>query len=124
MKSNYVFSFNTSQMPDIYPPYVVSTGPPDGATNVSNATKINVQWNESMDKASAEGAFSSSPSIACVWSWSGTDQTCTPTSALQPNTQYNVLISTETKDLAGNAWNCLVPAKGAARTREKRRYLP
>jgi uncharacterized radical SAM protein YgiQ len=27
-------------------------------------------------------------------------------------------------DLAGNAWNCLVPAKGAARTREKRRYLP
>jgi uncharacterized radical SAM protein YgiQ len=27
-------------------------------------------------------------------------------------------------DLAGNAWNCLVPAKGAALTREKRRYLP
>jgi radical SAM superfamily enzyme YgiQ (UPF0313 family) len=27
-------------------------------------------------------------------------------------------------DLAGNAWNCLVPAKGAARTRDKRRYLP
>ncbi|HMK16260.1 MAG TPA: DUF3362 domain-containing protein, partial [Methanomicrobiales archaeon] len=28
------------------------------------------------------------------------------------------------EDLAGNAWNCLVPSKGAARTREKRRYLP
>jgi uncharacterized radical SAM protein YgiQ len=27
-------------------------------------------------------------------------------------------------DLAGNAWNCLVPAKGTARPREKRRYLP
>jgi uncharacterized radical SAM protein YgiQ len=27
-------------------------------------------------------------------------------------------------DLAGNAWNCLVPAKGAARARDKRRYLP
>jgi uncharacterized radical SAM protein YgiQ len=27
-------------------------------------------------------------------------------------------------DLAGNAWTCLVPAKGAPRTREKRRYLP
>jgi uncharacterized radical SAM protein YgiQ len=28
------------------------------------------------------------------------------------------------EDLAGNAWNCLVPSKGAARPREKRRYLP
>lgn len=28
------------------------------------------------------------------------------------------------EDLAGKAWNCLVSPKGAARTREKRRYLP
>jgi uncharacterized radical SAM protein YgiQ len=28
------------------------------------------------------------------------------------------------EDLAGNAWNCLVPAEGAARTAAKRRYLP
>jgi len=28
------------------------------------------------------------------------------------------------EELAGNAWNCLVPAKGAVPTRGKRRYLP
>jgi uncharacterized radical SAM protein YgiQ len=28
------------------------------------------------------------------------------------------------EDLAGNAWNCLIPAKGGTRTGEKRRYLP
>ena len=27
------------------------------------------------------------------------------------------------EDLAGNAWNCLIPSVGT-RTREKRRYLP
>jgi len=27
-------------------------------------------------------------------------------------------------DLMGNAWNCLIPAKGGTRAREKRRYLP
>jgi uncharacterized radical SAM protein YgiQ len=28
------------------------------------------------------------------------------------------------EDLAGNAWNCLIPAKEGSRAREKRRYLP
>jgi len=28
------------------------------------------------------------------------------------------------RDLIGNAWNCLIPPRGGARTREKRRYLP
>ena len=103
MKNNYKFSFNTSQMPDIYPPYIVSTTPTNGATNVSNATKIDIKWNESMNQTSAEGAFSSSPAIVCAWSWSGTNQTCTPSSVLQSNTNYMATIATTAKDLAGNA---------------------
>lgn len=99
----YVFSFNTSQpAPDIYPPYVVSTSPANGSVNISVTTNITIQWNESMNQASADGAFSSSPAIICAWSWSGVNQTCTPGSLLKLNTKYTITIASTAKDLAGN----------------------
>ena len=97
------FSFTTMPPIDIYPPYVVSTIPPEGATNISNSTKIDIKWNESMNQTSAENAFSPSPAITCAWSWSGTNQTCIPGSYLQANTQYTITIAKTAKDLAGNA---------------------
>lgn len=99
----HIFSFTIKTLPDTFPPYVVSTYPSEGTTNVSRTTMIQILWNESMNQTSAEGAFFSSPSVSCAWSWSGNAQLCLPKSPLQLSTRYQVMMIPLAKDLAGNA---------------------
>jgi hypothetical protein len=88
---------------DSSPPYVVSTSPAKNANGVPLNTTITIQWNESMDQVSAQTAFSMMPVVQCGWSWpSGDRQICTPSSALQATTTYDVTITNSARDLAGN----------------------
>lgn len=102
MQSPYVFDFNTTFPPDIIPPYVVATSPTEGAIGVMPTTNIIFTWSEDMNSSSAESAFSSNPSITCIWSWSGVNQKCTPSAVLKQQTQYTINLSTIAKDTSDN----------------------
>jgi len=103
LQKPFSFSFTTSSFPDTYPPHIISTTPANGSIDISIATKIAIQWNESMNRISAESAFSSTPKVSCEWSWSNFVQICKSVVLLQSSTKYTVTISTAAKDLAGNA---------------------
>jgi hypothetical protein len=107
MKAPYVFSFTASAVQDLSPPYVVVTIPSRDATDVAVDTSIVIEWNESMDRSSAEGAFSSTPTVSCAWSWDGVKQKCTPRAPLEPGRNYTVLIAATALDAAGN--HLLIP---------------
>lgn len=70
------FSFTTVGSP----PSVLSTAPANGDSNIPVNTDISFSFSEAMNKASVEGAFSSSPAITCAWSWTPDSKlaTCTP----------------------------------------------
>jgi methionine-rich copper-binding protein CopC len=88
---------------DLIPPFVVSTSPSNGSTNVSVSAQVNITWSEGMNQSATEGAVSFSPSVICAWSWTGVNMACTHSTNLQNNTKYMVTISTAAKDSAGNA---------------------
>jgi len=71
-------------------------------TDVFVGTPITVTFSEAMNKSSAEGAFSVSPSVTGSFSWDGDKMIFTPDSELDYLTTYTVNISTEAEDLAGN----------------------
>lgn len=77
-------------------------------TDIPVTTTISVTFNEAMDTASVENAFSFSDGTN-TWtisdgsaSWSDNTMIFTPDSELNYNTQYTVTVRTEAKDLAGN----------------------
>lgn len=102
MMNEYIFAFMTYP-PDSKPPYVMATIPVNGSIDIPITTQITIQWNEIMDNASAENAFTSSPTIDCVWIWNDNDQTCSSRSSLQYDTKYTITILTGSKDFSGNA---------------------
>jgi hypothetical protein len=103
MKASFTLNFSTELKSGTIPPIVTGTYPADNDTNIPTNTSIIITFSESMDKKSAEDAFSSSPLISCTWSWIGLNQSCTLIDGLQSNTKYTITISTSAKDLAGNA---------------------
>ncbi len=92
------FSFTTVGSP----PSVLSTAPANGDTNIPVNTDISFSFSKAMNKASVEGAFSSSPAITCAWSWTPDSKlaTCNPPTNLSFNTTYSVTLGTGAKDLA------------------------
>jgi len=91
---------------DATPPTVQSVTPPDGASNVALNTNVVVSFSEPIDCTSVTttsftvaAAGPVSGNIGC----SGSSATFTPASALSPNTTYTVTVSTDVRDLAGNA---------------------
>jgi len=94
------FSFTTVGTP----PRVLSTAPAYGDSNIPVNTDITFSFSEAMARASVEGAFSSSPSITCTWSWSADSKLaiCNPPTDLSFNTTYTVTLGTGARDLAGN----------------------
>jgi len=85
---------------DITPPMVIGNSPT--GTDVSITTEVTVTFNEVVNQTSAEGAFSIMPGVAGAFSWSGDIMTFTTAADLADNTTYDVTISTDAKDLAGN----------------------
>ncbi|RLE01101.1 MAG: hypothetical protein DRI99_07815, partial [Candidatus Aminicenantes bacterium] len=87
---------------DTTPP-IITTHSPTGA-HAPVTTTITVTFSEAMNKTSAESAFSISPSISGTFSWDSNSNKMifTPSSNLNYETAYTVIISTEAEDLAGN----------------------
>ena len=87
-------------------PLVIATSPTDGQLSVPLNQVITVTFNETMNPATITGSSfkvdSTSP-LAGTISYSGTTATFTPTSPLAANTTYIGRVTTDVKDLNGNA---------------------
>ena len=88
-------------------PTVTSFTPASGATAVPTSTTVAVTFGESMDRASAQAAFSlrrasDGAAVAGSFSWSGNTMTFRPTAALAPGTGYTASVGTGARDAAGN----------------------
>lgn len=80
-------------------PTLTSSAPINNAIDVPIASKIVLHFSKTMNQTSVESAFSSTPSIACTWVWTDSDQTatCTPNANLAFLTEYTVTVSSSAK---------------------------
>jgi parallel beta-helix repeat protein len=98
-----------SFLTDTTAPSVLATAPSDGATEVATAGAVTISFDEAMDRQSAERAFALAPSadpaatVAGSFSWSGDTMTFQPAAPLGAATAYTALLTTDVKDIAGNA---------------------
>ncbi|HEX2089536.1 MAG TPA: S8 family serine peptidase [Actinomycetota bacterium] len=93
--------------PDATAPSVTSVSPPDGSTGVSTGARVAVTFDEPMDKAATESAFSlvnstDGAEVGGSFSWSGNTMTFAPSSLLQGGTTYAATVGTGAADAAGN----------------------
>ena len=97
-------SLDVTTAGDTTPPQVVTNSPANGETGVAASANVIVQFNEEMDQANTEGAFSISPSLSGSRSWNGGGDTLTfnPNFGFSYSTVYTVTITTAATDLAGN----------------------
>ncbi|MEW6586586.1 MAG: Ig-like domain-containing protein [Nitrospirota bacterium] len=108
MASDYTWSFITGAAPDTTPPVVSGTSPGVDATGVPITTTVTATFSESMDPSTITSATfllrdSAGSAVAGAVDYSGLTATFTPSGALQPNVTYTATVTTEAKDLAGNA---------------------
>jgi hypothetical protein len=87
-------------------PIVESVYPVAGATGVARGSVTIAAFNKSMDKRSAESAFSlkrtsGGASVAGSLAWYGNSLIFTPSTPLAANTRYTAAIAGTAKDLAG-----------------------
>ncbi|RLF35092.1 MAG: hypothetical protein DRN03_05755, partial [Thermoplasmata archaeon] len=115
VKAGETITVNFQLNVETTPPTIINHSPE--GTNVPVSTIITVTFSEAMNKTSAEGSFSISPSVSGSFSWDGNKMIFTPDSELEYETTYNVIISEEAKDLAGNnlesahSWNFTTTSK-------------
>jgi hypothetical protein len=65
-------------------------------------TSIEVVFSETVDRASAQGAFSISPTVAGAFSWTGATMTFTPAERLPLETDFVVRVAGGVRDPGGN----------------------
>lgn len=109
LASNYEWSFTVGTDTDITLPTVSYTMPTDGATDVPSNTNIIVTFSEVMDPDTinvltftVETTDGSIPVPGFV-TYAGSTATFNPTLDLVPGVEYDATITTDAKDLAGNA---------------------
>jgi parallel beta-helix repeat protein len=93
------WSFTTER--DLYPPTILDYGPTGSQVRVTSI--IFVEFSETMDKDSTEGAFLLTPDINGTFTWEGNLMVFTPNTPLEYNTTYKVEIGTSAKDTADNS---------------------
>lgn len=107
MASNYVWSFTTGLTAAIVPPTVSSTDPLNAASGIPINQKIAATFSVAMDAStittSTYTLLQGTTPVPGFVSYSGITAIFAPTSNLTPNTAYSVTITTNAKDLAGNA---------------------
>jgi hypothetical protein len=109
LAGNSLAAEKTWQFTTVVLPAVQSVSPPDSATGTPLSGVTYAIFNKSMDKASAEGAFtlkrtSDGAPVSGQFGWYGpTAMIFKPDADLEPGTQYTATISTAAKDLAGNS---------------------
>jgi hypothetical protein len=107
LANNFVWSFATGAAVVITPPTVSFTDPLNAATGVPLNQKIAATFSKTMDAITIQtSTFSLRQGITSVSgfvSYSGVTAVFAPASNLAPSTVYTATITTEAKDLAGNA---------------------
>jgi parallel beta-helix repeat protein len=108
LQDSYSWSFSTDPAPDTSPPEVVSTTPPGDAVDIPVGTTISVIFSEPIDPGTlTTGSFiveeDSIVEIAGEVTFSGTTAVFTPAEPLNYQKVYEAMITTEVKDIAGNA---------------------
>jgi Bacterial Ig-like domain/Beta-propeller repeat len=103
--SHSTSSGNTSLT--VISPQVTSVSPADSATGVARTAAVVAVFNEAMDKAATQAAFSlkrtsDNSVVAGAFSWYGNALIFSPSSPLANGTQYSATVSTAAKDLYGN----------------------
>lgn len=105
--ANVVVSFTTGSTPDTALPMVQGTSPSNDATDVTRTVVPKATFNEAMDVTTiTTSSFTlkeGSNNVAGVVTYAGLVATFTPSSHLDPATEYTATINTSAKDLAGNA---------------------
>jgi len=92
--------------PDDTAPTIDAVSPEDLALDVPRAANVTVTFSEPMNRASAEGAFSTSPAVAGSFSWSGSTMTFNPSADFAADTTYTANVMADeiepATDTAGN----------------------
>lgn len=90
---------------DTTAPTLKSVSPLDSSSNIAINTNLVFAFSEAMNQTETEGAVSSTPAITCAFRWNsaGDTLTCDPNSNLAVSTSYDITVSADAKDLAGNA---------------------
>ena len=100
---NVVFSnVQVESYHDYDPPIVEDYQPDDNEFDVDIGSDIAIWFNESMDQASVENAFSITPEVSGEMIWSGKAFYFNPDALLEVNTTYTVTISEQATDYNGN----------------------
>jgi subtilisin family serine protease len=94
--------------PDETAPTISSFSPADGATGISPTATVGVTFDEAMNQASAQNAFSLARTsdgapVTGTFSWSGNTMTFDPTGSLAEGTSYTATEAATATDTAGNA---------------------
>lgn len=97
------FKFTTEAPPDTTAPTVTSTSPDLGATGVPTQTAIEFNFSEPMNTASTQAAFTSTPAIACNFTWNAarTLMVCSHGTPLNAGASYTVTLGNGAVDDAG-----------------------
>jgi hypothetical protein len=87
---------------------VTLASPADGAVGVLTSTTVSATFDEPMNTASAQAAFSLAPStggpaLGGTFSWSGNRMTFDPAGNLAEGTSYAAVIAASARDTSGNA---------------------
>ncbi|MFA7418080.1 MAG: Ig-like domain-containing protein [Melioribacteraceae bacterium] len=105
--NDYVWTFSTGEATVVIPPVVTSTDPANLAVGVPLNQKIAATFSKTMNASTITTAtytvMQGSSVVTGFVSYSGTTALFTPSSNLTPNTLYKATITSEAKDLAGNA---------------------
>lgn len=88
--------------PDRVRPFVQSSYPQPGATNIPTDAHLQVTFSEPMDQGSAQSAFRLQPATTGSCNWSGNTLVFVPSARLLLNTQHTLTVDTLALDLAGN----------------------
>jgi hypothetical protein len=112
MGTDHVWRFTTGTLPDTTAPWVVSTRPCDGATDVPRNATISATFSEAMDPATLTTATVTTftligpdrlPVAGTVrYDTAGFVATFAPAGLLEANTAYLARVTTGATDLAGN----------------------
>jgi hypothetical protein len=103
MAAAKTWAFTTGATSDTSPPYVVSTDPQKGATDINPSKSVTITFNESMDSGTTVAAFSINPAATGTPTLAGSVMTFQASGGLAENTKYTITIAKTAADLAGNA---------------------
>ncbi len=92
---------------DVDSPKIAFTSPADGQFGITPATGVAVAFDEPMDRAATEAAFSLVRSsdgarVSGTFSWSGDAMIFRPASPLASGTWYSARVSAAARDVSGN----------------------